>query len=231
MRRLANATRRFMLFVCVLTLVSCRPASPSAVPDLIRVRYSFTTQPWISELENCAGKSIIAPEMGPTDAQALQTSALVMRFGEPDGLTFPAYQIGMDDLLVIVNRQNPISKLTIAQVIAIFSGQTLTWQPINNSDNPIHVWVFSEDEDIQQIFARAILKGLPTSSDAHLAASPDQMTQAVAKDADAIGIISRRWSAGNTVEAYRVASGVPVLAISQAQPSETLAQILACMQR
>jgi phosphate transport system substrate-binding protein len=132
---------------------------------------------------------------------------------------------------VIVSRQNPISQLSLEQVRGLFSGQIQTWKTINHSDNPVQVWVFPNGEDVQQIFEQTILDGSPLASTARLAASPEQMSQAVAADVNAVGILTRRWQAGNTTDVFTAAGSLPVLAITRSTPEAPLSQILTCLQK
>jgi PBP superfamily domain len=236
--RFTNYVFRFSIQTVYLTSIAtllsatgCSPLAPTATPELIRVQYSFTAQPWLDKLSGCAAGNTLTVALTSIEFQDLQSADLAMRFGQPEVLTTPAYQIGTDDLLVIVNRQNPINHLTFDQVRGLFTGQIQTWKTINKIDSPILVWVFPTGEDVQQIFDQSVLGGSPITSTARLANSPDEMSQAIAKDVSAVGIITRHWKAGNTSEVFTVAGHLPVLAISQSKPKGSLLQILACLQK
>ena len=75
------------------------------------------------------------------------------------------------------------------------------------------------------------MEGSPVTSLARLAASPEEMLQAVEKESAAIGIINRRNMAGNVTDVFTAASGLPVLAITRAKPQGILARVIACMQK
>ena len=222
---------RFTLYGFIILTASCTPAKPTATPETIRVQYSFATQPWLAYLNNCAGMNIVAAELRAAEYQEPLSADLVMRIGQPDNLTNPAWQIGSDDLLVIVNSQNPITKLTTAQVRGLFTGQIQNWKDVNGADVPMQVWVFPAGEDVQQIFDQTVLGGSPVTSMARLANNPDEMSQAVSKDANAIGIITRHWKTENTSDVFTAANNLPILAISLSEPQGTLAQILGCLQK
>jgi hypothetical protein len=55
------------------------------------------------------------------------------------------------------------------------------------------------------------------------------MSDSVGEVQGSIGLLPRRWKAGNTSEVLFVAS-VPVLALVHAAPQGELADLLACMQ-
>jgi phosphate transport system substrate-binding protein len=156
---------------------------------------------------------------------------MVMRIGLPARLITTAYQIGTDDLLVIINPQNHVNELTADQVRAIFTGRIQTWEAINGTDALIQVWVYSEGEDVQQVFEKSVLGGSPVTSLARLANSPEEMSQAVSNNPSAVGIITRRLKTGTTSDIFTAASSLPVLVFTRSEPQGPLAQILACLQK
>ena len=228
--RFAHPNFRAALFVSLLLACACSPATPTAEVETLYVQYTFAAQPWLADLSQCAGSLVIAPELRAADALDPKSVELVMRNNENFQSTLPAFQIGTEDILVIVNPQNTAGKLTSEEVQSLFSGHTTNWQEIGGSDSPVQVWVFAPGEDIQQIFTQALLSEAPVTSLAHLASSPEEMTQAIAADAGAIGLLTRHWKAGNVSEAYTVAT-VPVLAITPSEPQGALADALACLQK
>ncbi len=155
---------------------------------------------------------------------------VVLRLGEPASLSTPAFQVDTDDVLVIVNQVHPFNNLTTEQMRGLFSGKINDWSRIDPSKTgQVQVWVFAQDEDVQEVFAKT-LAGLPIVSTARLATSPDEMSQAIANDENAIGILSRHWKKGNVSDVY-VAVSAPVLAITPSEPQGIVKDLLACLQR
>jgi hypothetical protein len=226
-----NIVLRWALYGFLLLCTACTPATLSTALESIRVQYSFAAQPWLPKLNNCSGKNVLTAELRAAEFQDPKSADLVMRIGQPETLSTPAYQIGTDDLMVIVNRQNSINKLTGEQVRALFTGRIQTWNSINGTDSPVQVWVFPTSEDVQQIFEQSVLGGSPVTSLARLANSPEEMSQSVSKDVNAIGIITRRWKTNNTSDVFTAASSLPILALTRSEPRAALAQMLACMQK
>jgi hypothetical protein len=183
----------------------------------------------MADIQNCAGTSVVSSEQRTAGFLDLQTAIIAIRIGQPLELTSPAYQIGSEDILVIVNLQNPVGALTADQVRALFTGQITNWQAINNTNASVQVWVFASGEDIQDVFEKAIQGESPVTPNARLASSPDEMSQAVANDVNAVGILTRHWKAGNVSEVYSLAN-IPVLAISAGEPQGIVQGILACLQ-
>ena len=126
--RFIQHINRFLLFAFLVSSVACSPATPTATPETFRVQYSFATQPWLEKLSGCADGDILATELRPVGFQDPQSTDLVMRIGQPEIITTPAFQFGTEDLIVIVNRQNPINRLSADQVRGLFSGRIVNWK-------------------------------------------------------------------------------------------------------
>ncbi len=222
-------TFAFLILACFL-LPSCNSATPTAAAKPITIQYTAAAAPWLANIHDCAGANVIAAEQRAADFLDPQSADLAIRIGQPANLASPAYQIGSEELLVIVNPQNPVNTLTAEQVRGLFTGQALNWQELNGSNTQVQVWVFAAGEDIQQIFEQTALGSSPVTSTARLAPGPDEMAQAIADDVNAVGILTRRWKAGNVSDVYTVAA-VPVLALTPAEPQGAVQELLACLQK
>jgi len=223
-------TYAFIVLAGIL-LTSCNTALPTTKTEQFFVQYTSASIPWLASLSNCAGSTVVSTEQRGADFLDLKSASMVIRIGRADSLNGFAYQIGTDDLLVIVNSKNPTRSLTAEQAHGLFSGQIQNWKVINGNEAPVQVWVFPTGEDIQEIFDQTVLDGSPVSSEAFIATNPDEMMEAVGKDVSAIGIITHRWKTGNITSIYTVASRLPVLVITLSKPQRTLDHILACLQK
>ncbi len=223
-------TYAFIFIACII-LASCINTPSTVKQEEFTVQYTSASIPWLANLQNCAGTNVIATEQRAADFLDPKSANMVIRIGRPDNLDAYAYQIGTEDILVIVNAKNPTTTLTSEEVFELFSGQIQNWKVINGNDAPVQVWVYLDGEDIQELFNQTVLEGSPVSSEAHLAVDADQMVQAVGKDDAAIGIITRRLKAGNISEVYTAVKSIPVLAITLVKAQGALSQILACLQK
>ena len=219
-----------IFFLSFFLLSSCSSAQTTSTVEVITVQYTAATQPWLTAISACAGKNVISSELRSADTLDISQTNMTIRIGQTFDQTAPTYQIGTEEILVIGNRQNPVSRLTGEQVLGLFSGQIRNWKDVKGSDTPIQVWVFAPGEDVEQIFEQAGLGGTPVSSNARLATGPDEMIQAIANDVNAIGITTSHWKTEGVAELFTVAS-VPMLASTPAEPTGTLLQILDCLQK
>lgn len=218
-----------LLIILTMLLPSCSPATPTPAPVSLTVQITTSARSWLPSLVDCAGNFTISTEQRL--GEDLDPNAdLVIRIGQPIDLASPAYRIGTEDVLVIINPQNPIRKLSVDQVRGLFSGQIQTWKDITGTDSPVEIWAYPQGEDVQQVFEQAVLAGSPISSAARLANSPEEMAQAVAKDMNAVGILTRHWKTGDVAQVF-VATSAPVLVITPTSPKGTRAALLACLQK
>jgi hypothetical protein len=224
-------TSSFLLFASSFFLfTSCSPVTPTTAPEPMTVQYTAAAAPWLADVVDCEGGMIISADLRSAEYMDLRNTELAIRIIQSSDLTSPAYQIDTDEVLIIVNPQNPAAALSVEQVRGLFSGQIQNWQAVGGADAPVQVWTFAAREDIQQVFEQTALGGAPATSLARLATSPEEMAQAIANNANAIGILIRRWKTGNVSEVYTVAT-VPVLALTPSVPQGRIADMLACLQK
>jgi len=216
--------KKFILAI-LFFLTACAPAIPVAAPQVVKVYSTSSAGPWLTNLyNNCASAPAI---INLSDSQSAD---ILIRVGESANLTTPAFQIGMEDILVAIHPQTGVGSLTIEQVQQLFTGQATNWKDVGGNDIPVQVWTFSSDEDIQQIFDNTVLAGQPVTSLARLAVSAQSMSDSIGANPGSVGVLTRRWKAGNTREALVVASA-PVLAITKYESQGAVKGLIACLQK
>jgi hypothetical protein len=103
-------------------------------------------------------------------------------------------------------------------------------QELFASGNPsIEVWVYSSDADTQRAFDQLVMQGRSVTSSARIAVSPQNMSDVLNSESNAVGILPRHWLAGSLREVY-TAGTVPVLAITNSEPQDVILQLLSCLQ-
>jgi hypothetical protein len=145
----------------------------------------------------------------------------VLRVGEPKVLTLSAYQFDSEDILIVTHRQSPVQNLTLESARALFAGQ---------GDPSVQVWVYASGEDVQEVFDQFVMKGSSITSSARVAATPQQMSDTVVNESNAIGILPRHWKVGDDREVFKVAT-VPVLALTNSEPQGVIKELIACLQK
>jgi hypothetical protein len=206
-----------IILTILLLCTACAPVFTPPDPQAVKVYATTAAQPWLTEASNCAARSsaILSNVIDPVQAD------IVIRVGEPDHLTTPAFQIDREDLLVVTHRESPVQNLTTDEAQALFAGQ---------GQADVQIWVFSSGEDLQQVFAREVMHGAPVTSLARLAVNPQQMSDTLNAEKNAVGLLGRHWKTGTTREVFSLPD-LPVLAITAAEPQGAIKEILACLQK
>ena len=219
LRRLRDLSTAFSM----LCLIGCIAPPPREVPDVVHAFATSGAYPWLRDAFACAPGSTALAVADPNSAD------VSLRLGEPESITTPAFQIGSEDILVVLHPQVGISALTLGQVRRIFAGEVTNWNEVGGANLPVQVWAFSAAEDVQLILDRVVLQGRPVASGARLAVSAQAMSDSIGATPGSIGVLPKRWKAGNTREILVLAS-VPVLAIAKNEPQGSLREILSCLQ-
>ncbi len=211
-----RSTTLVLFLLSSFLLFSCSTKTPQASLQPVTVYSTFAAEPWLTDLYACADPvaSLIRVD-DPSSAD------IALQIGEPDFLSSFAYQIGEEEILIAVNRQSSIQNLTIDEARALFMGL---------GDPSVQVWVYASDADVQKMFDPFVMEGRSVSSSALVAVSPAKMSDALANDLNAVGILPRHALADGLREVFPVAT-VPVLALTKSEPQGVVNELLACLQK
>jgi len=201
----------------VVFLSSCGTPTPATPLQTVTVNATPASQPWLSDLYDCAARSsaVILLSDSPSDAD------MVLWVGEPGFLTSFVYQIDEEEILIVTHRQSPIQNLTLEETQLLFAGL---------GDPSVQVWVYASEEDVFGVFDQFVMMGRSVSSSARVAVNPQQMSDVLNAESNSVGILPRHWIVGNVREVYSVAK-VPVLAITQNEPQGAVNQLIGCLQK
>jgi hypothetical protein len=197
-------------------LFSCTANTPPASLQVVSVHSTSAAEPWLTDLYACADSSIALVRVDDPNAADIS-----LQIGEPDFLSGFAYQVDEEEILVVTHRQSPIQSLNREGVQGLFMGL---------SDLPVQVWVYASDADVQKVFDQFVMQGRGVASSALVAVSPQQMSDVLVNQPNAIGILPRHWKAGDTRDVYSVAT-VPVLALTKSEPQGVVNQLIGCLQK
>ncbi|WKZ39706.1 MAG: hypothetical protein QY328_15710 [Anaerolineales bacterium] len=196
-------------------IASCASPTPNVPAETITAYATDSAQPWMSELFACANEKNILVEV------TAENPDISLRIGESEGFVSPAFQIDEEEILVVVNRESSIQNLTLEEVQALFAGQ---------GDESVQVWAYASGLDLQMMFDQFVMKGRSVTSFARLASNPQEMSDVLGSESDAIGFLPKRWMMGSIREVYSV--GIfPILAITKNEPLGAVSQLIGCLQK
>jgi hypothetical protein len=133
----------------------------------------------------------------------------------------PAYQIDKEEILVVASRESSVQNSNIEEVQALFAGE---------GDSSVQVWVYPSELDVQRLFEQVVMQGRGVSPTARVAANPQEMSDVLNSQSNAVGILPKHWKAGSSREVYSVGE-FPVLALLKEEPQGAVRSLISCLQR
>ncbi len=217
LRAKVHRPRNDILFFLLSSFIlfSCTTKTPQASLQAVSVYSTFAAEPWLTDLYACADS--VAALVRVDDPNSADVA---LQIGEPEFLSSLAYQIDEEEILIVVNRQSPIQNLTLDDARALFMGL---------GDPSTQVWVYAPDADVQKMFDQFVMEGRSVSSSALVAVSPQQMSDVLNAEANAVGILPQHEMADGLREVLSIAT-VPVLALTKSEPQGAVNQLIGCLQ-
>jgi hypothetical protein len=229
------------LFLLVLLLAACQPATPTPAPMPVLWQVNYTpTLRWMGPLFNTCiqqhpGNGLLVFER-PAVSLNPEEADFGLRWGAPANLTVSAAVIGWDELVFITHPDNPVKTLSRDDLKAIFSGAVRTWDAFDAGSANIELWFAQDGSDVQQVFQSVL--GADEGRRPYSFIAPDQlsMRQAVAASPVAIGYLPRRWLDAS-VQAVEVSTidpealRQPILALYSREPQAEKKEWLLCVQK
>jgi DNA-binding transcriptional LysR family regulator len=240
MKHLLMLGMAFILAACGSPAV----ATPAPTPEAIQITYPASLQKWMDNLAKCAADyPQLALYVNPADQWSgnLSKAEAILEFAQLNTETSGFYltQLGWEQLVVVVNQENTLSKLSTSQLMAIFSGQTSRWP--GASGQPVQIWVLPQGDSLRTIFDNIVMVGRSITGEAMLAPDTAAMLEAVSENANSIGYLPASWiTAGDSdisgkVKIVQLEDSLvnelhqPVVAVTQKEPAGLMRQILVCL--
>jgi phosphate binding protein len=111
------------------------------------------------------------------------------------GVSLREYVLGYDGIAVIVNPNNPVSRLDLDQLAALFTGEVNDWSKVGGDPGPVHVVSRPSYSGTHGFFRDHVLRKGKKDSQAAFAAGAqlversEDVLREVARDAAAIGYV------------------------------------------
>ena len=197
-----------------LIIYSCASGNQTPPAEIVNVYSTSAAQPWLTKLYTCADNLSVVLNISADE------SDIVLRVGEPEHIISPVFKIDEEEILIVTNRESPIQNLTLVEAQDLFV----------QGNGSAQVWVYSSDADVQIVFDQLVMKGRNVTSFARLAASPQQMSDTLNAEKEAIGILPKHWKVGSVREVFS-AGTVPVLAVTKEEPQGAVQNLISCLQK
>ncbi len=162
--------------------------------------------------------AVVSRELNASELQDFSRQQIVPR----------TTHVGIDGLAIVLNRANPDSLLTVAQLADIFTGKTTTWSQLSGQKKlaGINV-VFDANRSSTARFVRdSVTRGAALTDRAFAASSNPALLEYVATHPNAIGVVGVNWiSDRDDPAAMKFANKVRVAGIT-ARPNPTPADFI-----
>jgi phosphate transport system substrate-binding protein len=137
--------------------------------------------------------------------------ATEMSAASAKGVTLKPTIVCYDGMAVIVNANNPVSKLTLRQVEQIFTGDATDWSAVGGKGGTISIYTRNTSSGTYADWAELAMKKRPYATSSQKMAGNEQIAAEVAKNPNGIGYVGL---------AYIHAEGIKVVAIDGVLPSK-----------
>ena len=117
--------------------------------------------------------------------------------------------VGLDGVAVIVNQNNPITQLSIAQLRDIFSGRTVDWSGAGGRGGAIHLYALDDKSGTYETVKSLVLDPLPLAS-ARRFADHKLLSESVAGDPQGIGFVGLPFVGNNRAVLVNSAGARPL---------------------
>lgn len=114
---------------------------------------------------------------------AVQISDFVERFSKRPR----QYKMCMDAVAIFVNKANPVGKLSLPQIEAIYTGKIVNWKEVGGTDTSISLYGRENSSGTYEFFKARVLDRQDFAPGTKAMSSTAAVIQAVAGDPNAIG--------------------------------------------
>jgi len=126
---------------------------------------------------------IVSRELNEEEKRAVEAYKLTVR-------TWP---YAMDAVVIIVNPQNKVSRITYDQAKRVFSGQMQSWKDLGGASKPIEPFVLSRNSGTSEFFLNTVVHDTLFTTSARRCSSSAQLVDLVATRENAIGVVGLAW--------------------------------------
>lgn len=233
----------------ILGLMGCEGESPISqdvpAPEIVGLQITPAVEHWLPLVAACAEG---IPNFGvftqvlPRSDLSFAESDLILRLGERlESDPFVAI-MGVEEIVVIVGEDVPVSSLSLDNLRAIYAGTVTHWGEVfevaddgNVKGQPIHPLSYPEGHEVEILFRRAYLADELMQVNRQEFLTVPFLENLMVRHPYAIGYLLQ----SQVPEGVRVieidsdetiANQQYVLAVTQAEPTEGLKQLLLCLQ-
>jgi phosphate transport system substrate-binding protein len=131
-------------------------------------------------------------------------------FCKTKGVYLKEHLICYDMLVIILNRNSPLTALTKAQVAKIFTGQIKDWSEIGGGSGPISIYTRNTSSGTYKDWQKLAMGGRDYPSSSLKMAGNEQISQEVAKNKNGIGYVGLAFAKAKDIKAIKIDDIQPI---------------------
>ena len=194
--------RRLFLITCfsLLFFTACtsglQAKEAAAPPENWQVSIAPALS-WMRPVMNICAQNSPDKVLSIVERDSSGDDNIYLSWGELDGQSNTSiYLIGSDRLVVIVNKDNPATRISYSTLQTIYSGRAISWQEVDpalSDQVPVQVWQYGSASQLFKQFSLMLDLMGQRQGIQNIVPSPQAMIEAISSDPAAIGLISERW--------------------------------------
>ncbi len=216
---------RHWLGLALWVLAACAPtATPPPDWTVVSIAASAAAEPWLAGFYACAAEmeGVALQRVAPGTAQ------IDLQIGEPASITGAAWQVGVQEVAIVVRADNPLDALNAAQIADLFQGRATDWAALGGEERLVQLWLYPPQSDLSLALRRRYLQGGVISPAARWQDDTQALAMRLETSPGALGVLPLEALSPDLRAAARWDE--PVLALTTANPSASVQALIACVQ-
>ncbi len=229
-----------------LVITGCAPVLPTLPPAPAEtiIQHTPDLRYIESQIQACSLANSPLPVLVneyPITRMNAQSADITLVYEKPVDPNLPAYQIGEDQLVVIINPQNKVSSIPLVILHGIFQGFITHWDAVDPSitqdiSGVIDIWGYKQSDELQIIIENRLNEAKHLNTQINLADYPEVVKEMVAKNPVSIGVITQAYLT-DEVKAVKIDGlpeqdlSLPIVAQTRGQPGDRQVNLLTCLQQ
>lgn len=111
-----------------------------------------------------------------------------MAMAKSKGLRLRQYQVAIDAIAIVVNKDNPVSSLSVQQLEDIYTSRVSSWKELGGANLPINALARQKKEGLHDAFKEIVLKGQSYGNQVNYSFDTTSTLQTVIKSQTAIAM-------------------------------------------
>ena len=110
------------------------------------------------------------------------------------GVELKTVEVARDGIAVVVNDQNPIESISLAELEAVFTGDITDWAAITTSAGQVSVYTRNTASGTYDLFREKAMSGRDYGPSSQKVAGNEQIASEIAKNPSGIGYVGRAYA-------------------------------------